>query len=466
MAITPSNSMPLADDVKAAYLADFKDTSPNVIVRSPGRVNLIGEHIDYNGFGVLPCAIERYTFIAAGLSKDNSSDLMSLRHLDEKEFPAKVISSLPTKTPIPAHHWTNYVLAAYMGLIERLGSDAIPTDKCIQMVVAGDLPRAAGVSSSSSLVVAAALAILGVFGLEDKLTRLELANVCADCERFVGTAGGGMDQAAILLSKRGAATHITFTPVLKAEPVPLPKGSQFIVANSLVSSAKAETAPFRYNKRVFECRIAAYMVHKGLGLDDALIKNICNYNFADLMNNAGCTDLLEMLSKCEAILPGEPQTRQQIASAVPQPIIDQLLDHRCGRSVWDLNDDFHLLERTRHVYTEANRVLAFAAGGKSLTALGQMLTDSHKSCSGDYDCSCLELDDLVHCFLDAGALGARLTGAGWGGCVVAMVHEGEGDKVMAEVRKSYYDKHSLVGSSDVMFSFEPADGAQVLYLAQ
>ncbi|KAF4727352.1 galactokinase [Perkinsus olseni] len=451
----------LADDVKAAYCNDFGGASPKVVVRSPGRVNLIGEHIDYNGFGVLPCAIERYTFIAAGLSEEGTSDLLSLRHMDEKEFTPKVITALPDATPIPVHHWTNYVLAAYLGLREKLGAEALPTGRCIRMVVTGNLPRAAGVSSSSSLVVAAALAILGVFGIEDKLTRLQLAGVCAACERFVGTAGGGMDQAAILLSRRGAATHITFTPVLKAEPVPLPQGSQFIVANSLVSSAKAETAPFRYNKRVFECRIAAYLVHRGLGLDEALVKDICTYNFADLMNNTGVTDLSQMLNKCEAILPEDSQTREEVISAVvPQSIIDRLLDHRCGRSVWELNDDFHLLERTRHVYTEANRVLAFAAGGKSLTDLGHMLTDSHKSCSGDYDCSCSELDDLVKCFLEAGALGARLTGAGWGGCVVAMVREGESEQVMAAVRKSYYDKRGLAGTNDVMFSFEPADGAQ------
>ncbi|KAF4689418.1 galactokinase [Perkinsus olseni] len=423
MPIKPS--MPsLADDVKAAYCNDFGGASPKVVVRSPGRVNLIGEHIDYNGFGVLPCAIERYTFIAAGLSEEGTSDLLSLRHMDEKEFTPKVITALPDTTPIPVHHWTNYVLAAYLGLREKLGAEALPTGRCIRMVVTGNLPRAAGVSSSSSLVVAAALAILGVFGIEDKLTRLQLAGVCAACERFVGTAGGGMDQAAILLSRRGAATHITFTPVLKAEPVPLPQGSQFIVANSLVSSAKAETASLQ-----------------GLGLDEALVKDICTYNFADLMNNTGVTDLSQMLNKCEAILPEEPQTREQTV----------FLDHRCGRSVWELNDDFHLLERTRHVYTEANRVLAFAAGGKSLTDLGHMLTDSHKSCSGDYDCSCSELDDLVNCFLEAGALGARLTGAGWGGCVVAMVREGESEQVMAAVRKSYYDKRGLAGTNDVMF---------------
>lgn len=239
----------------------------------------------------------------------------------------------------------------------------------------------------------------------------------------------------------------------------------------------------RYNKRVFECRIAAYMVHIGLGLEERLIRDICTYTFADLMNNAGITDLLQMLTKCESILPKGPQTRDQvgprvcpcrpsnlavpqISAVVPQSVIDRLLDHRCGRSVWDLNDDFHLLDRTRHVYTEANRVLTFAAGGKSLVDLGLMLTASHKSCSGDYDCSCSELDDLVNCFLKAGAVGARLTGAGWGGCVVAMIREGESEKVMTAVRESYYDKRGLAGTDDVMFAFDPADGARIFYLPQ
>ncbi|VDP45419.1 unnamed protein product [Schistosoma margrebowiei] len=173
-------------------------TECSFVVRAPGRVNLIGEHIDYNGYPVLPMALEQAVYIS---------------------------------------DWTPPSLNVLVGDVEY-----------------GGLWPAAGLSSSSAFVVASAIAIMRISGL--KISRHELASLCAKCEQYIGMQGGGMDQAASVLAVENNALMIEFTkPFVTVSPIQLPSDMVFVIAHSGVHARKAATS--YYNERVAECRLAA-----------------------------------------------------------------------------------------------------------------------------------------------------------------------------------------------------------------
>ena len=195
---------------------------------APGRVNLIGEHTDYNGLPVFPIAIDRDVRIEFTVTDNPVVRLDSpLARFDPFTF--------QLKRPIEAARqgdWSNYVRAAARGLLEH----GVPLERGIEGTVYGDVPIASGLSSSSALVVASALALLKANGMAvggegvarpavaaPALSRLELAALMARAERFVGLEGGGMDQAACLHGVAGHALRIEFEP-LRVTPVAVPEG--------------------------------------------------------------------------------------------------------------------------------------------------------------------------------------------------------------------------------------------------
>lgn len=152
--------------------------------------------------------------------------------------------------------WYNYYLCGIKGVQEELNKKWRPMG--MQVVLSGNVPLAAGLSSSSALVSAAVLATAHVQGMH--LDRKLLASISASCEQYIGTHSGGMDQAIAYLAKQGCAQHIEFHPKLKGTPVTLPAGSCFVVANSLVQKMKAASSD--YNERVVECRLATRWLAK------------------------------------------------------------------------------------------------------------------------------------------------------------------------------------------------------------
>jgi len=140
----------------------------------------------------------------------------------------------------------------------------VQTPRPLRLLVHGTVPGGGGLSSSSAFVVASALATAHANGL--RYPRDALADACRQCERHVGTMGGGMDQAASCLARAGKALHIVFEPALAASAVALPRGSAFVVAHCLAESAKAVTAATRFNRRVVECKLAAKLLARRLGL--------------------------------------------------------------------------------------------------------------------------------------------------------------------------------------------------------
>ena len=251
----------MAYESVSAKFKELTGRAPAKVCIAPGRVNLIGEHIDYNGFGVLPCAVGRYTFLAIGLSGESEAKAIRISRASSPDTTFELSLDKVERVPSESHHWSNYVLAAYLGLRES----GVFLPRGIDIVVGGDLPQACGLSSSSSLVVAAAMSMSSLRLSRQIISPEMLAEICMKAEWHVGTAGGGMDQAAIILSKSGFASHIEFNP-LRVSPVKLPSGISFVVANSMARSAKAETAHKYFNKRVFECKLGQRILRTAMNL--------------------------------------------------------------------------------------------------------------------------------------------------------------------------------------------------------
>lgn len=448
----------MVDSVRIRF-EKLAKSPPCQICLAPGRVNLIGEHIDYNGFGVLPCAVNRVTVVAIGVSDQREShDLwISLASSVAESFDIAI--GTVGDVPRGNHDWSNYVLAAFIGLRES----GVVLPRGIMLVIGGDLPQACGLSSSSSLVVACAMAMASVRLSRQHVSREMLAEVCMKAEWHVGTAGGGMDQAAVLLSEKGFASHIEFDP-LRVRKVKLPKGIHFIVANSLCPSAKAETRDTNFNKRVFECKLGTYLLRRALfplSADSEI--DILEDSYACIYSDLGKPGYGEILHQCELILPQGAVSKETLMALVGQDDLDHLLKGRWGRRVWEINGEFFIFPRARHVFSEADRVDRFISSCETgdFETMAQCMNDSGDSLARDFDCSVEELSKLVQCMRNSGCVAARLVGAGFGGCAVGMIlPDQDVSEVISSVQESFYEGSK---NQDDCFSFEPCDGATLQY---
>ncbi len=316
---------------------------PEQTVTVPGRANLIGEHIDYHGLPVLPIALRRAIRVRFTPRPDR------LIRAASAPYGERAFEWTAPLAPVAAGDWENYLRAAAQAVAGRWGLGC-----GIDAVVESDLPPAAGLSSSSALIVAFTLALLRAN--HRHATFEELMEVLPDGEQFVGTRGGGMDHAAVLGSREGCASLISFHPVA-IRHVPIPPDWAFLVAHSRVHAEKSGAVRERYNA----IRAAGA---------DAFREN---------------EELPRLLSL----------RKEEVLFHVKQPVL-------------------------RHVVTEALRV------GEAVDAMqqdqpdrfGRLLLESHASLRDRLGVSVPALDLLVDAAMEAGALGARLTGAGFGGCAV------------------------------------------------
>jgi len=380
------------------------------VATAPGRVNVIGEHIDYNELSVLPMAIQRRVALVFRPRADETIRIANAR----RSFPDGRFALRPTIPPHPVGAWCNYVKAAAEELATGYGAH-----HGLDAIVDSTIPVAAGLSSSSALVIATALAIAHTNELE--IPPLELAGRMAAAERYVGTQGGGMDQAISLLAQSGTASRIDFDP-LRVTAVPIPPAWRFIVAHSLSAAEKSGRVQAVYNQRTRECREALARVAAHIGPAGS------RPTYATLTATHAVEELVAV---AESHLDGAPR------------------------------------RRFRHVVTEADRVrraeMAMREG--DLEALGAVLRDSQASLRDDYEVSTPDLERLVDFALEAGAAGARLTGAGMGGCAIALCTDDRLDEVMGMLERKFYGARAWSGAlDDVLFVAEPSSGATVTSL--
>lgn len=425
--------MPIPAQLSHEFRRTYPATSKPRICRAPGRINLIGEHTDYNGLPVLPMAINREIRIAAAPGSDGR---IRLRNYDIR-FPPAEFTNLPDIPPSPTGSWENYCKAAIQGINRCTRMSAFPG---MDLLVAGDIPAAAGLSSSSALVVAVALAYLDILGIElgRALSQIELATVLADAEHYVGTRGGGMDQAIILLGRQDEAAKIDFHP-LHVEPVPLPRGLAIVACNSLVKAAKTGDALHRYNEGPITCHLIRALVEKQL--QNEFGADIQIERLADLWMGNLCLTDAEVQDLFAKTFPAEytPLSRAAQTLGLTVPELRQ-------RWLGDLREPpkgFRLQARARHQRTEYQRVEAArdALLAHDAATLGSLMNDSHESCAKDYAVSCPELDHLVLAARRAGALGSRLTGAGFGGCAVNLVPIAQLEAFRERIQNEYYRRY-------------------------
>lgn len=422
---------------------------PEFLARAPGRVNTIGEHIDYCGYAVLPMAIEQDIAIACST---NDRGELRFGSVNDTLYPSH---TCPVEGfTIDGHTWYNYLLCGFKGIVESL---SVSSPIGMDLLVDGNVPPSAGLSSSSALVCCAALttAYANKVNIPSKK---DLAELCAKCERYIGTEGGGMDQAISFLGAEGKALMIEFNPI-RTNEVKVPQGVRFIIANSLVLEDKAASSA-QFNVRVAECRLSAQVIAKIKGKDWRQVRKLFT-----LQESLGLP-LSEMASVVRDVLhPGE-YTRDELCKILE--ITDEDLQSECLNKKTEAVGSFKLHDRALHVFEEANRVYVFkdtantAGGDPNIPeTLGKLMDDSHKSCSELYQCSCTELDELVAVSKSAGALGSRLTGAGWGGCTVSLVAEENVEAFLETVRADFYEKDSarMGNLATSLFSTKPGPGA-------
>lgn len=372
---------------------------PQLAVRCPGRVNLIGEHIDYHGYGVFPMATNASTLL---LAARNEKNLLEIRNVDDKyqgwesAIPCEWSGATPPK-------WFDYVLCGWKGATDHLGGGQFG----YSILLTGNIPESSGLSSSSSLVCSSAMAR---FALEHEnpfeiISKEDLAELCAKSEPLIGTLSGGMDQAAEILSEEGTALRIDFNP-LRSKKIVLPDSANFVVVHSGAKLNKAATS--HYNERVVEGRIIAQMLKRKYKIDSPSFFRLLD---VQKLSGRSFVELLKDVSQLPEVM-----TKEDVISAIGDDFSLCLSENTKHMTT------FTIRSRGRHVFSEAKRVDDFgtACQAGDVAEMGRLMNESHDSCSNDYDCSCPELDQLVESYRAAGALGVRLTGAGWGGCAVAL----------------------------------------------
>jgi galactokinase len=359
-------------------------SGPLVVASAPGRVNLIGEHLDYNGGPVLPFAIERRVWVAASSAAEFSltSSAAGGDEVRREQGP-----------PRGGGDWTDYV----MGVVLELGDGA---PRGAHVAVVSDLPVGAGLSSSAALSVASAAALGRLSGRRHPPE--DLADIAFRAEHdYVGVRCGRMDQTVVAHASKGTAMLFeTARGTRRTYPVPfrtwiLPTG----VDHSLADGG--------YNVRRAECERAL---------------ELCRQRWPGLVSLAAL----------------EPGALPEALVFLPPP----------------------LDRRVRHVVTETARArqAADALERGDLPEVGRLLVQGHASLRDDYECSVEQADLLVQAAMEHGALGARLTGAGWGGSVIMLAPDSRGPDVVAGVAERFARRY---GAAPAAWSTAAADGARL-----
>ena len=361
-----------------------------VLVQAPGRVNLIGEHTDYNEGFVLPAAIAFQTQIAVARRGDRRLLVTSDNYAERVEFN---LDNLPAS---PRGHWSDYVAGAVRLMHRELG------DLCgANLLIHGNVPEGAGLSSSASLEVAVCKALLEISG--KALDGVSIALLCQRAENeFVGARCGIMDQFISVHGKRSHALRLDCR-TLEFRQLPIPADVRLVICNTLV---RHSVAAGEYNKRRAQCETAARF-------------------FAECVPGA------------RALRDVSPADFEKFGGQLPEVI----------------------RKRCRHILSENSRVLQAAEALQSgdLHLFGLLMGSSHASLRDDFEVSCEELDLMVRLAQqNEGVYGARMTGGGFGGCTINLVQEDNVEAFQTNVAAGY---ESATGRAPEIYVSPAADGA-------
>ena len=364
---------------------------------SPGRINLIGEHTDYNGGHVFPAAISLGTYGAARKRDDQLLRFFS-GNFEEKGIIEMSLENLHFE---PEHNWTNYP----KGVLHFVQEAGHTIDRGMDVYVYGNIPNGSGLSSSASLELLTGVIAEKLFDLQ--LERLDLVKIGKLTENeFIGVNSGIMDQFAIGMGADQRAIYLD-TDTLEYDLVPLDLQDNVVVIMN--TNKRRELADSKYNERRAECEKAVEELNRKLSI--AILGELDEWSFDEYSY---------------------------------------------------LIEDENRLKRARHAVLENQRTLqastALQAG--DLDKFGRLMNASHVSLEHDYEVTGLELDTLVHtAWEQEGVLGARMTGAGFGGCAIALVAKDAVDTFKENVGHKYQE---VVGYAPSFYIAEVAGGSRVL----
>ncbi len=384
------------EELKAAFMKLYGGNEADVkLYSSPARINIIGEHIDYNGGKVFPASINRYLYIAIRKRGDSKVLYNDARFPGSYEFDIN-----QTFVFDKANDYANYL----NGILQQLKERGFKFDCGFEILMASNIPAGGGISSSSALECGFAYAVIDTFGFN--LDRVEIAKLGQLSEHnFMNVKCGIMDQFIIATGKKNYAELLDCN-TLEYEYVPLELGDyRFVVMNT---NKVRKLADSKYNERRGQCEQALKILQD----NGVKVKALCELAPADW-------------EKCSAF--------------VTDPILNK---------------------RARHCILENQRVVDAAATLKegNLVKLGQLLNASHKSLKEDYEVTGIELDTLAETSQkQEGCLGARMTGAGFGGCAIALVHKDKLDSFIDNVQATYEKE---IGYKAGFFVCETGDGVK------
>lgn len=472
---------PLYVDALRTFIDHFGTARDALISRAPGRINLLGNHIEHRGGTVNYMAVDRETLLVAS---PRSDDRVVLRNTNPGRFPdcEFVIGDLlpPDRrgawldfladVDVVRGDWMNYIAAAVLALQDISDRDLTGMD----LAVNGDIPIGAGLSSSSSLVVSALEAML-VFNDLD-IPEDEKAVFCGNAEWYVGTRGGAGDHAAMLHAKRQAVLRLRFFPLL-TEEIPFPDGYRIVACNSFVEHQSTSV----FNERIATYEIGLMLAAQAYPQYADSLAHLRDLNAEHLgVDDAGIFGILKDLpvrmsrEEIRRALPAEadrldslfaPHDEPKDGYRVRQVVLFGLAECARGRRCGDLLKAGRIAEMgdLKYLSHDGDRVVRHTNGVARPVdnridddALDRLIADLESGDEarsrqarmhnqpGGYDCSCEELDLLVDLARDVpGVAGAGLAGGGLGGCVLAMVEETAVETLKATLNKSYYEPRGL-----------------------
>lgn len=453
-----------------------------VITRSPGRVNLMGRHIDHRGGGINVMATDKdQVFISSRRNDDtvriaNLDDTYPDRSFSINETLAlgsneswlqylgsdKVLSALKESKG----DWSNYVKSAVLRAQFNTSYALCGMD----MISTGNIPVAAGLSSSSAIVVAVMEALVALNCLN--LNEREFIDLCGEGEWFVGSRGGAGDHAAMKCAEKDAIVHLGFKPFNVGEKQKFSNKYAVLVANSMLMAKKSEGSKDTFNAKVASYEFALMLLKKNY--PDYELKE-----FRDLARIRPYSKVYKMIATLpetitrggiKALLPEYKQRLNEIFSNHKDPIVYELRNVALyGISECERAERFMSILKTEN-YTEIGNMMKISHNGDRLGVesvsderLEQLIKDNtpFEMQYGSYKCSTHEIDSLCD-LLNAtqGVLGSELVGAGLGGCVIALIEKDKANSIIDAVNRGYYDKNSLPHAADV---YSASSGSSVIF---
>ena len=387
-----------AGDVKNRVLEVFAEkygTSEGArVFFAPGRVNLIGEHTDYNGGHVFPCALTIGTYAAVRIRDDKKANFYSMNFEDEGIISLDLDKELKPSDDLK---WVNYPA----GIIWAFAEKGMTVSSGFDVVLYGNIPNGSGLSSSASVEVLTGFILKSLFGFE--VSNIDLAKIGQYSEnKFNGVNCGIMDQFAIAMGKKDHAIFLD-TATLQYEYAPI---------------------------KLTGCKLVIACSNKKRGLGDS------KYN--------------ERRAECEKAL-------SEIRTLVDVQSFGELDEATFGKVEMLIKDDVRI-KRARHAVYENRRTITAVQALKreNITLFGQLMNASHESLRDDYEVTGIELDTLVDAARkQPGVIGSRMTGAGFGGCTVSIVKDECVDSFIEKVGAEYLEK---IGYAADFYVVEIGDG--------